>query len=350
MPEQSTESSITELRIDNDALEDADELRRRIAKTGYVFFKSLQDADHLRSLRRDIFGLLMDGGWLRAGTPIEAGIANIDAQCTEGDPEYSCVYHQVQRLESFHRSGHWSEVVDVMGKITGDTVLPHPQKICRLWFPQYTEHTTPTHQDYVHFQGSYDTYTCWAPVGDCPRELGGLVILPGSHKPEVVKAHHFSLGAGLLAIDDDELSGQWQTTDYEIGDTLIFHSLLVHRALPNDTAEQMRISLDNRYQSAHVPIAEQMLTPHLSGLSPLSWDDVYAGWESDEFQYYWKAHELEVIPKQMQWLDQLNAEALERAANGDTHAAHHLRRLMRREPDSDQGQRARQVLETSGLL
>jgi hypothetical protein len=176
------------------------------------------------------------------------------------------------------------------------------------------------------------------------------VILPGSHKPEVVKAHHFSLGAGLLAIDDDELSGQWQTTDYEIGDTLIFHSLLVHRALPNDTAEQMRISLDNRYQSAHVPIAEQMLTPHLSGLSPLSWDDVYAGWESDEFQYYWKAHELEVIPKQMQWLDQLNAEALERAANGDAHAAHHLRRLMRREPDSDQGQRARQVLETSGLL
>ena len=346
----STESSMSELRIDNDAIEDAAELRQRIATTGYVFFKSLQDTDRLRSLRRDIFGVMMEGGWLRAGTPIEAGIANIDSQCTEGDLEYTEVYHQVQRLQSFHRSGHWPEVLDVMGKIIDDVVLPHPQKICRLWFPQYTEHTTPTHQDYVHFQGSYDTYTCWAPIGDCPRQLGGLAILPGSHEPQVVKPHHFSLGAGLLAIDDDDLSGQWQTTDYEIGDTLIFHSLLAHRALPNDTEEQMRISLDNRYQSASIPISEQMLTPHLSGFSPLSWDDVYAEWDAGEFQYYWKDHDLEVMPKQMQWANQAHQEVLERAAEGDAHAAHHLRRIVRHDPDSEQGQQARQILETSGLL
>ena len=162
--------------------------------------------------------------------------------------------------------------------------------------------------------------------------------------------HHFSLGAGLLAIDDDELSGQWHTTDYEIGDTLIFHSLLVHRALPNFTEDRMRLSLDNRYQSVRDPIAEQMLLPHLSGLSPLSWDDVYANWQSDDLKYYWKTYDLDVKAKQMRWLDQLNAEALERAAGGDADAAHHLRRLIRRDPDSEPGQRARETLEAAGLL
>ncbi|MDA0334575.1 MAG: hypothetical protein O2782_05365, partial [bacterium] len=146
------------------------------------------------------------------------------------------------------------------------------------------------------------------------------------------------------------LSGDWHTTNYEAGDTLIFNSLLAHRALPNETADRMRVSLDNRYQSVHIPIAEQMLTPHLSGVAPLSWDEVYADWKSDELQYYWQAFDLDVMAKQMQWIDQLNAEALERAAGGDAHAAHHLRRLVRREPQSDLGRRASRALEAAGLL
>lgn len=348
---QLSDPSLAELHCSNDAIDDTVELHRRLDDVGYLFFRGLQDADRLRALRHDIFSVLMDGGWLVAGTNVDDGIADVSAQCTEGDPEYTKVYHQVQRLESFHRSGHWPEVLDIMTKVIGDgTVLPHPQKICRLWFPKYTEHTTPIHQDYVHFQGSFDTYTCWAPVGDCPIELGGLAVSPGSHKPREVRPHHFSLGAGLLAIDDDELSGQWHTTNYAAGDTLIFNSLLAHRALPNTTEDRMRVSLDNRYQSVHIPIAEQMLTVHLSGIAPVSWDEIYQNWEHDDLQYYWKAHDLEVMAKQMQWLDQLNAEAVERTLAGDKHAAHHLRRLARREPDSELGQRARQALTTAGLL
>jgi hypothetical protein len=349
MPTSSNGETFAELR-ESDITDDPVRLRQRIADEGYLFFRGLQDADLLRALRRDICTVLMEGGWLQPGTNIDDGIARDGAQCTEGDPEYTDVYHRVQRLESFHRSGHWPEILQAMGRVVGDDVLPHPQKICRLWFPNYTEHTTPIHQDYVHFQGSYDTYTCWAPVGDCPIDLGGLAVLPGSHRPEEVKTHHFSLGAGLLAIDEQELSGQWLTADYAIGDTLIFHSLLVHRALPNFTPDRMRISLDNRYQSARIPIAEQMLTPHLSSISALSWDDVYEGWNTTDLQYYWQDLGLDVSPKQMQWLDQLFAEALERAAGGDEAAAHHLRRLVRRDPDSDQGRKARQVLEAAERL
>ena len=120
------------------------------------------------------------------------------------------------------------------------------------------------HQDFVHFQGSFNTYTFWAPVGDCPLELGGLAVLPGSHKIGKVREHHFSLGAGGLAVDESELTGHWLSADYEAGDALIFPSLTVHQALPNYTEDRLRISLDNRYQAQGEPIAQHMLDPHLT--------------------------------------------------------------------------------------
>ena len=157
-------------RVSNDILDDPAALRERIADEGYLFLRGLQDKDKLRALRRDMLEVMMAGGWLVAGTDPSDGIASIEARCAEGDVEYTGVYHDVYKLESFHRSGHWDEIVDVIAKIVDGHVLPHPSKIARLWFPQYTEHTTPIHQDFVHFQGSYDTYTCLLYTSQSPRD------------------------------------------------------------------------------------------------------------------------------------------------------------------------------------
>ena len=279
------------------------------------------------------------------GTDPLEGIARIDAQCTEGDTAYTDVYHQVYRLQAFHRSGHWPEVLEVMGQVIGAEVLPHPQKIARLWFPQYTEHTTPMHQDFVHFQGSFETYTFWAPVGDCPMELGGLAVLPGSHKIGKVREHHFSLGAGGLVVDEEDLAGTWLSTNYQAGDALIFPSLTVHQALPNYTEDRLRVSLDNRYQAKDQPIAQHMLQPHMQAISGLTWETCYKGWESDELQYYWQDLGLQVVPMSTQWGDKGFAEALDLARGGDERALYQLRRIARRDPESERGQQAVQLLD-----
>ena len=286
-----------ELRSSNDAIDDADELRRRMKDEGYLFFRKLQDPDKLWALRLEILEVIREGGWLKAGTNLADGIADLSQRCTEGDGQYTDVYHEVYKLESFHQAGHWPELLETMHKIIGNTVFPYPHKIARLWFPQYTDHTTPAHQDFVHFQGNYETYTCWTPVGDSPIELGGLSILPGSHKQNTVFDHHFSLGAGALSVDTEERSGDWVTTNYEIGDTLIFHCLTLHRALPNLTPDRLRVSLDNRYQALGLPLADTMLEPHLYNFSEISWDKIYQGWQSDDLQYYWKDLDFPVIPK-----------------------------------------------------
>ena len=338
---------LEDFKISNDAVDDPVELRRRLDQDGYLFIKGLQDPSRLRALRLDMLEVCRAAGWIAAGTELADGIVDLAARCAEGDIEYIRVYHQAYRLESFHRAGHGPEVLDLMEKIIGTTVLPPPQKIARLWFPQYAEHTTPVHQDFVHFQGSYDTYTCWTPLSDCPVELGGLALLPGSHKIDAVHDHHFSLGAGSLAIDTDALASDWVTSDYELGDSLIFHSLTVHRALPNLTEDRLRVSLDNRYQSIEPPIAGHMLSPHLSQVAELTWEEIYRDWQCGELQYYWRDLNLRVLPKDESWSQTGFAEALDRARLGDAAARYYLRRIVKRAPDSAQARAAEEALQTA---
>jgi len=339
--------SLRELRVSNDVKADTDELRRRLDEDGYLFFRRLLDPDRLLKLRHEMLSVMQVGGWIVAETDPVDGIANLDARCTEGDLGYTDVYHEVYKLRSFHEIAHCREVMDLLEQIRGCPMMPQPQKVARLWFPQFLAHTTPTHQDFVHFQGCHDNLTCWSPVGDCPRELGGLAVLPGSHKVNRVLDHHFSLGAGSLHVDPThhaELSQEWLTTDYQAGDTLIFPFLTIHKALPNLTEDRLRVSLDNRYQRVGDPIAEHMLQPHLSSMSDLAWETVYAGWDSDEFQYYWKQFDNPVLPKITDYMDQAFAEAVDLAQTGDDRAQLHLRRIAIRDPGSDQGQAAATVL------
>ena len=337
--------TLKEFRVSNDALDDGPELRRRIAGEGYLFFRGLQDAGRMLALRGDMLSVIAEAGWLVPGTDPADGIAYPPRACTEGDPEYTGVYSAVYKLESFHRSGHWPEVLELMGKIIGQPVLPHPQKIARLWFPKFTDHTTPVHQDFVHFQGNFDTWTCWAPVGDCPIELGPLAILPRSHELEGLLDHHFSLGAGGLKIDPEHLDREWYSTDFEIGDTLVFNALMVHKALPNLTADRLRVSLDYRYQAASDPIAEHMLQPHLQRLSGLTWEEVYAQWcGSRDLRYYWEGLGLEIRRRDFSYAERGFEEAVALARKGDEGGRIALQRVVRNNLNSPQVEIARAVL------
>ena len=336
------------LRVSNDAMDDRAELQRRMADEGYLFFKQLQSPDKLGALRREMMTTIQRAGWLVAGTDPMDGIADVSKQCTEGDNAYNAGYGEVYKLEAFHRSAHWPEVTSMVEKIMGRPIMPHPMKIARIWFPKYTEHTTPTHQDFVHFQGNFDTLTCWTSVGDCPVGLGGLAVIPGSHKVNRVLEHHFSLGAGGLAVDTEahkELDPVWHSIDYEIGDTLFFPALTIHKALPNYTEDKLRLSLDNRYHAVGDPIAEHMLGPHLS---TLQWEAVYHIWESDDLKYYWKQIDNPVVPLDESFSKQGFSEAVELARAGNEHAIFSLKRTFENNPGTSDGDAAQAVLEEIG--
>ncbi len=348
---------LEELRVSNDARNDPEELQRRIDDDGYLFFKQLQNPDKLLELRRQIMTTLQEGGWLIQGTDPMDGITDVSSVCTEGDREYTDVYHEVQKLEAFHRSAHWPEVTQMIERVMGRPSMPQPQQIARIWFPKYTEHTTPTHQDFVHFQGTFEALTLWAPIGDCPIELGGLAVLPGSHKVGEVLDHHFSLGAGGLNVDVEEeaarhkeVAGSWHTTNYEVGDTLIFPALTIHKALPNVTEDRMRVSLDNRYHPIGETIAEHMLKPHLNNDDEFTWEQVYRDWQSEDLKYYWRNHDNPVVATITEYSEKKFAESLDLARSGNTHAILSLQRTVKNNPETPSGVAARGVLEEIGAL
>ena len=341
---------LEELRVSNDAMNDAGELRRRIAAEGYLFFKRLQSPDKTLELRREMMAMIQQVGWLRAGTDPMDGIADISMRYTEGDNEYSAGYAEVYKIENFHRSAHWPEYMDMVEKILGARVMPHPQKIARIWFPRYTEHTTPEHQDFVHFQGSFNNLTCWAPIGDCPIELGGLAVIPESHKVNRVLDHHFSLGAGGLIVGEtahEDVNPVWHCSDYEAGDTLFFPALTIHRALPNHSEDLLRLSLDNRYQAVGAPIAEHMLEPH--GPSQLTWDDIYPQWKSDDLKYYWKHYDNPVVERDFGYGQRGWAEALDMARSGNEDAIYMLKRAIKNSRDGVNLEEAAAVLREIGV-
>src|SRR5262249_40042659 len=151
--------------------------------------------------------------FLSPGTPLEAGIARPGVACRENDPDYMAAYDDIQRLEAFHALAHEPALLEPLRRLFGEEGLVHPRNIARVMVPNNNTLTTPPHQDFIHIQGTVEPYTAWIPLGDCPRALGGLEVLPGSHRLGVLPVRP-AKGAGGVGVDTAELGLTWAGGDF----------------------------------------------------------------------------------------------------------------------------------------
>lgn len=278
-------------------LSDPKKLRAKAKKEGYLFFRALLDADKLLQVRLQILELLQKRNLLDRNYPIMEGIAEPNAVNSLPDDSVrgfgvpADLYREVQKLEAFHALAHEPAILEVYRALFETEVFPHPRNIARIMLPHNSVTATPPHQDFLHIQGTQLTWTAWFPLGDCPRELGGLSVLEGSHDCGLltVTGHE---GAGGLETILCDLDLDWAETDYQLGDLLIFHSHTVHKALPNQLGNQIRLSCDFRYQPANQKIDHSSMYPH-GGKGYFEWDDLYQGWSNKDIQYYWQKFNLE---------------------------------------------------------
>jgi ectoine hydroxylase-related dioxygenase (phytanoyl-CoA dioxygenase family) len=247
--------------VSNDLVNDPPALRSRIASDGYLFFRGLGPKEKVLAARRDVIALCKDAGWCDGdGKWTGAG------PFTEGDKEYMAVYKNVIKLPSFLAVPEDAALMDLIGKIVDGPALLHRLRIGRITFPKNVQQTTAAHQDHWYIRGAAATYTMWTPLGDCPLPLGGLAVLPGSHKAGFIEhrlnAEKKYAGHGL---QDDQLpegGNDWVAGDFEVGDFVVFHSFTIHKALPNFTPDRLRFSTDNRYQREGDVIAEISTKTH----------------------------------------------------------------------------------------
>jgi ectoine hydroxylase-related dioxygenase (phytanoyl-CoA dioxygenase family) len=265
-----------ELRDSSDRAGDPNALRDEIAAHGYVLLRNVLDADVVATVRAEILDAIAAHGWLDPRFE-RADAVPADTR-VEGGPEWWDGYLAVQHLESFHRLAHDQRLLAQLAAIIGEDLVVHPRKLARVW-PCDPAITTQPHQDFPHVAGTVDFFTCWIPLGDYPVSAGGLRVLAGSHQDGVRSLEPCDGGVRIRDVAEDDV--RWATTDYRIGDVLIFHSWTVHAGMPN-TSGALRLSVDYRYQGVSGLITQWSLLPDFYRDRPRlpSWDELTVDWST----------------------------------------------------------------------
>lgn len=278
---------------------DFDALRARAAEEGYLFFKQLLPVEEILRVREDMLAVVQRYGWRQRGQDAHGGFIDLQALDQVPDDEMRkdigvshAAYHDVQKLQSFHQLPHHPNLLALYRGLFAQEVFVHPRHIARMITGHRAMVPTPQHQDFPLVQGSTNTWTCWFPLGDCPRSHGSLTVLRQSHREGYIPIQK-ALGAGGITVQLCPNLEVWVEGDFEAGDVLTFPCFTVHKALPSLHKEQIRLSIDARYQAIDEPIEEKSLKPHCT----LTWEEVYADWKDDNLKYYWQ----QSAPKLSPW-------------------------------------------------
>lgn len=262
------------LRDSSDAADDVSELRNRLETDGYLYMKGYLDRDEVLGARRSIVERLQESGALHPAYDL------MDAAIKPGadvgfKPEFANNNETVQRVLYSGR------LVEFYRKLYGEEIRHYDFTWLRAMPPG--KGTNP-HCDLPYMgRGTHKHMTCWLPYGDISFELGGLMVLEGSHKRmDLLKNYAFRdvdsycenkekekkraeeggwTFTGTLShnppVVRNKFGGRWLTTEFEAGDFLTFGMFLVHASCDNRTENRLRISSDSRYQRASEPIDER---------------------------------------------------------------------------------------------
>ena len=323
-----------------DLIPDGAALATRMRRDGYLFLRGLVPPDAIRTVQRQVAEIARADGWLRRDQPIEDAIADPAGFCIDPEPTYLHTLRRINHLEDYHALKHHPALITLFERMLGGPILPHPRVLMRNIFPAREEFTTKAHQDFPNVQGTTEAFTAWMPLIDCPMQVGPLQVAAGSHTQGVFD-FHIGAGAGGIEIVDP-LEGRWVSDDFAVGDVLIFHSMVVHKGVPN-RSDKLRMSMDVRYQLASEPF--NLDNANADG-QPLSWDDIYAGWRSQDLQYYWQKIPLVLKDFDRTWFDKRDALGFALGEAGDPRARSVLQRIVARDADAAKRERAQRLLDT----
>lgn len=260
-------------------------LRARFEEDGYVFLTEALDRDLVTQARARLLEQLHESGMLQPGTNVSDGIA-----CMPWKPR-SChpLIHANQPLQRLLYSGRMLDIVTSMLEFT---VRHFDFTWIRVLGPG---HGTAPHADSVYMnRGTQRLLTAWTPLMEIPLDIGGLMIMPGSHRldrlrkyfaadvdtycenrpPRTPKDAHGwigPMGDGKLSenpvVLQQRLQLPWLTANtFRPGDVLIFGIRTLHASIDN-TSDKVRLSTDSRFQRSDEPADPRWVGPNPTGHS-----------------------------------------------------------------------------------
>lgn len=265
---------IGRLRDSSDAADNVEELRRRFGEDGYLYMKGYLDREQVLRARASIVKRLAEAGIL------DDKHDPMDAICVP-DSGYVFRPELADGNEEVHDLLYSGRLTEFYRKFFGESIRHYDFTWLRAIGPG--KGTNP-HCDLPYMgRGTHKHMTCWMPYDDISFELGGLMILEGSHKRMDLLENYVYRDVdaycenkpnqkkkadeggwtftGTLShnppVVRDKFGGRWLTTEFEAGDFLTFGMFTVHASLDNHTENRLRISSDSRYQRASEPIDDR---------------------------------------------------------------------------------------------
>ena len=261
-----------------------------IDDTGVWYAAGLFDPAAIAEVRDDVLAVCARHGVIVPGDPAAPRVAAGRAVFESSAPEWLTVYFEILSLRSLNALTARPELLAAARALIDDDVLVHPRVICRLFANYDAAFATPPHRDLAWNGGSDRAWTTWIPLIDVPVELGGLVVLPGSHRRTVPLRGRDEREGYRLA--DDE---PWLRPAYRAGDAMLFHCRVIHGGGGNRLPDRLRLSAEVRFQPLADPVRADSLEPHWTGHG-LTWEQVYAGWAADDpLRHAWRRHGVRVV-------------------------------------------------------
>lgn len=268
-----------ELQESNDILNDGAALRARMGEEGYLFFRDVLDRKTVIEARRECVQRLVEAGRIEPGTdPMDA----IPRRGGEASYFWADLADNNQPLLEVLYAG---PMMALFTRLLNGPVRHYDFTWMRAVSPG---NGTAPHCDVVYMgRGTKNLLTAWTPLGDIPLSVGGLIVLEGSHRRTDVMGDYLqqdvdsycSNGPAAEAVRSgkmhwehpethepwdgafshdppalrETLGGRWLTTDFRMGDVLLFSMATLHASLDNQ-GDTIRLSSDTRYQRADEPL------------------------------------------------------------------------------------------------
>jgi len=251
------------LREANEILADVEALRERMQEDGYLLIRGLFEREQVLAARQQIVEALVREGQIDTSRPL------LDAYAAPGKRGgFKGGENECTAAPAFQELVSSPPIMRFFDRFLGGPSRGYDYKWMRIIGPGSN---TGAHYDVVYMgRGTQNLYTCWTPLGDVSLELGPLALLVGPPRFDHVKETYRRRDVdrdhvtGWFSNDPVELvdtfGGQWQTSEFQAGDVLIFTMFTMHASI-NNTSDRFRISSDARYQLASDPIDERWVGP-----------------------------------------------------------------------------------------
>lgn len=259
----------------NDAKHNPEELQRRMERDGYLFLPGFFEREAVRAVRQKICDVLNSENLLDTNFPVE------DARAPEGVELYFRPDIANGQAKSILDKVIYGErIMEFYSQFLGGPAAHYDFTWLRTIAPG--QGTYP-HCDVVYMgRGTHSVFTAWVPLGDVPLNVGGLIVIEGSHRntPSLDEYRQMDVDTacenipgksqtdaaelpffGALGDDTPGLRSHLgcrllTCPEYRMGDLLTFSIYTVHGSLDNKSQE-IRMSSDSRYQLASEPIDER---------------------------------------------------------------------------------------------